>query len=53
MIETERLILRNMTEEVAEAFLDIFSDPVAMRYFGVIFDRPRMDKWVRDSLEHQ
>ena len=53
MIETERLILRKMIEEDAEAFFDIFSDPVAMRYFGVTFDRPRMDKWVRDNLEHE
>jgi len=53
MIETDRLILRKMREDDAQAFLDIFSDPVAMRYFGVIFDRPRMDKWVQDNLEHE
>jgi len=53
MIETERLILRGMREEDTEAFLRIFSDPVAMQYFGVIFDRARMEAWVRDNLEHQ
>ena len=53
MIETDRLTLRLMKPEDAEALFDIFSDPVAMRYFGVIFDRPRMDKWVQDNLEHQ
>jgi len=53
MIETERLILRKMREEDAEALFSIFSDPVAMRYFGVTFDRPRMDKWVRDNLDHE
>lgn len=53
MIETERLILRGMKEDDAEELLDIFSDPIAMQYFGVIFDRSRMDKWVRDNLEHQ
>ncbi|MDH4158232.1 MAG: GNAT family N-acetyltransferase, partial [candidate division Zixibacteria bacterium] len=42
-----------MREDDAEALLDIFSDPVAMRYFGVTFDRPRMDQWVRDNLEHE
>jgi len=53
MIETERLTLRKMREEDAEAFLDIFSDPIAMQYFGgVIFDRARMDEWVRSNLEH-
>lgn len=53
MIETERLILRNMKEDDAEPLFDIFSDPIAMRYFGVIFDRPRMDEWVRSNLEHE
>lgn len=53
MVETKRLILRGMKEDDAGELLDIFSDPIAMRYFGVIFDRSRMDKWVRDNLEHQ
>ena len=54
MIETRRLVLREMKKDDAEAFLDIFSDPVAMQYFGgVIFDRARMDKWVQSNLEHQ
>jgi RimJ/RimL family protein N-acetyltransferase len=42
-----------MREDDAETLLDIFSDPIAMRHFGVIFDRPRMDKWVRDNLKHE
>ena len=53
MIETERLTLRKMTESDAEELFHIFSDPIAMRYFGVIFDRPGMDKWVRNNLEHE
>ena len=53
MIETERLILRRMREDDAEALFDIFSDPIAMRYFGVIFNRPRMDEWVQDNIEHE
>lgn len=53
MIETRRLILRKMKEDDAEALLEIFSDPIAMHYFGVIFDRPRMDKWVQDNLAHE
>lgn len=52
MLETDRLFLRKMTEEDTDDFLEIFSDPMAMRYFGVIFDRPRMEKWVSDNLEH-
>ncbi len=42
-----------MREDDAEALFDIFSDPIAMRYFGVTFDRPRMDEWVRNNLEHE
>jgi len=38
VIKTRRLILRSMREDDAEALLDIFSDPIAMQYFGVIFD---------------
>ena len=53
MIETERLILRQMREDDAEDLLGIFSDPIAMQYFGVIFDRARMDQWVRSNLDHQ
>ncbi|MEW5922838.1 MAG: GNAT family N-acetyltransferase [Candidatus Zixiibacteriota bacterium] len=53
MIETERLILRKMKEDDAEALFEIFSDPIAMQYFGVIFDHPRMDKWVQDNIEHE
>jgi ribosomal-protein-alanine N-acetyltransferase len=53
MIETQRLILRRMTEDDATPLIDIFSDPIAMRYFGVIFDRARMERWVRDNLEHE
>ena len=53
MMETERLTLRKMTENDAEELFDIFSDPIAMRFFGVLFDRPRMEKWVRNNLEHE
>lgn len=53
MVETKRLTLRTMIENDAEPLLDIFSDPVAMQYFGVIFDRSRMEKWVESNLEHE
>jgi RimJ/RimL family protein N-acetyltransferase len=54
MIETRRLILRVMKKDDAKELLDIFSDPIAMQYFGgVIFDRARMDKWVLSNLDHQ
>lgn len=53
MIETERLILRQMTEDDTDDLLLIFSDPKAMKYFNVVFDRPRMEKWVAENLDHQ
>jgi ribosomal-protein-alanine N-acetyltransferase len=53
MIETDRLILRKMEEDDAEALLKIFSDPIAMHHFGVVFDRRKMDEWVRNNLEHE
>ncbi|MDX9856742.1 MAG: GNAT family N-acetyltransferase [candidate division Zixibacteria bacterium] len=53
MIETRRLILRQMREDDAEALFGIFSDPIAMTYFGVVFDRSKMDTWVRKNLEHE
>ena len=53
MLETKRLILREMKKEDTEAFLDIFSDPIAMQYFGVIFDLAQMKTWVQSNLEHQ
>ncbi len=53
MIETERLIIRDMREEDIEDFFEIFSDPVAMKYFGIVFDWPRMEAWVQSNLDHQ
>lgn len=54
MLETERLSLRPMRAEDADALLAIFADPVAMAAFGgVLFERPQMDRWVRRNLDHQ
>lgn len=53
MIETERLKLRIMVADDGKELFDIFSDPLAMRYFGVVFDRAKMNKWVQSNLDHQ
>ena len=54
MIETARLLLRPVRAEDAEDLLAIFADPKAMASFGgILFDRPRMDRWVARNLEHQ
>jgi ribosomal-protein-alanine N-acetyltransferase len=48
------LILRKMTMEDLEDLLRIFSDPKVMQSFGgVLFDRERMERWVRRNLDHQ
>ncbi len=49
--ETERLILRQMTEDDTDAMLLVFSDPEVMKYFGGdTFDRSDAAKWVADNL---
>ncbi len=53
VIETKRLILRQMTMDDTDELLLIFSDPEAMKYFNVVFDRPRMEEWVKSNLRHQ
>jgi RimJ/RimL family protein N-acetyltransferase len=53
MINTDRLILRKMREDDEESLFEIFSDPVAMRYFGLTFSRARMTRWVMDNLQHE
>jgi RimJ/RimL family protein N-acetyltransferase len=53
MIETDRLILREMRDEDAEPLLAIFSDPIAMEYFGNTFGRERMNAWVQSNADHR
>jgi ribosomal-protein-alanine N-acetyltransferase len=52
--ESERLLLRKMTEDDLDDFLLIFTDPKVMASFGgVLFDRAQMEKWVQSNLAHQ
>lgn len=54
MIETERLILRPMTDDDVDALLVIFADPKVMASFNVPpFVRSQMEGWVTRNLEHQ
>ncbi len=53
IIETKRLYLRLMNIRDVDQLLLIFSDPEAMKYFNVVFDRKRMENWVNDNLDHQ
>lgn len=54
MIETERLLLREMRWEDVEDLLYIFSDPLVTASFGgVLMDRARMEQWIQRNLDHQ
>lgn len=53
-LETDRLILRRMELEDTDELLHIFSDPKVMASFDdVLFDRAKMEQWVRRNLDHQ
>ncbi len=54
MLETRRLILRQMKPEDVDGLLKIFSDPKVMKSFGVApFNRDQMEKWVWRNIIHQ
>lgn len=54
MIETERLILRQMSMDDLDDLLCIFSDPLVMASFGeVLFDRQKMKQWIQRNINHQ
>jgi RimJ/RimL family protein N-acetyltransferase len=47
ILETERLVLRQMTIADVDALMDIFSDPEAMRYYPSTKSREEAKGWVR------
>jgi len=49
LLETERLILREMKRSDVESLHVIFSDPLTMRFWPV-FERSRTEGWVEVSL---
>lgn len=53
-ITTDRLLLRPMRPDDAEALLAVFGDPAVMAAFGRgPFSRHEMDAWVARNLAHQ
>ncbi|MFO1437126.1 MAG: GNAT family N-acetyltransferase [Verrucomicrobiaceae bacterium] len=46
VIETQRLLLREMTPDDAPALLKVFGDAEAMRHYPAAFDEARMQAWV-------
>ncbi len=54
ILTTPRLILRPMSAEDVDPLLTLFGDPSFMAAFDApVFDRSRMQAWVRANLEHQ
>jgi len=46
VLETERLVLRHMEAEDAEALAEALSDPIAMQYYPHAFSREEVAQWV-------
>ncbi len=51
MIETERLFLREMTEEDFAALYAILSDSDIMRHYPYAFDEARVHNWISRNIE--
>jgi ribosomal-protein-alanine N-acetyltransferase len=47
VLETERMVLRQMEMADVDDLMDIFSDPVAMRYYPGTKIRQEAEEWVR------
>lgn len=52
MLETERLIMREMTLADREGLLAIFSDAEMMRFYPKPFDRQRTAAWIEWNLRN-
>lgn len=46
VIETERLLLRRMTPEDADALFAVLGDPVSMKYYPDAFSREDVSRWI-------
>lgn len=46
IIETERLDLREITQDDLDELLEIWGDPEAMRFFPRTLDRQAMNEWI-------
>lgn len=51
IIETKRLILREMQETDVDLLLKVLGDPNIMQHYPVRFDRARVQKWIRTNQE--
>lgn len=51
MIETERLILREMTEDDFDALYKVLSDSDIMNHYPYTFDEKRVRGWINKNIE--
>ena len=51
MIETRRLLLREMTPQDFDALYSVLADTHIMRYYPYVFDEERVKGWIANNLE--
>lgn len=52
-LETERLLLREMTLDDLDALLAVFSDPETMRFYPQAFDRAMTQQWIENMRQRE
>ncbi len=52
LLETQRLILREMTMEDKPALLEIFSDPETMQHYPHPFDEVKVNSWIEWNIDN-
>ena len=52
VIETQRLLLREYTQDDLEALYGILSDPETMRHYPAPYDRAKTQRWIDWNLEN-
>ena len=52
VLETERLVLRELTPDDLDALYAILSDPESMRHYPAPFSRERVEGWIAWNLEN-
>jgi len=51
VIETERLLIREMTEYDFEALYKVLTDSDIMQYYPYTFDDTRVKRWINKNIE--
>lgn len=51
ILETDRLLLRELTARDVDALLEVLGDPVAMRFYPAPYTREGVEGWVQRSRE--